>query len=262
MSDDAIAARLESVKDAGHTRKLLLGAPPLKLALESSFVDLEIKRLPLADHLAALVRRRPGLEDGVVGEAEDLDVADVVPPEGAVPNHHDARPALRVSFIDEVRVRVRKFAAPLQVGLLLLGPDVLHEPERADLRADRGRVFGEGVVQRHRCRGRSRVGSGRLVLAAAECRVVRMRNSSAAVRRALRRQRAVPPASHHQVIARVARITQLVLASSRDDSRPQQLPGSEQPAATAVFSTSALAECWASHNSPAPKRVASSRISE
>ena len=128
MERDAIAARLASVKDAGHTRKLLLGAPPPELSLQSIFVDLEIKRLPLADHLAALLRRRPSLEDGVVGEAEDFYVPHIIPPEGTVPNHHDARPALRVSFIDEIRVRVGELAAPLEVGLLLLGPDVFHQP--------------------------------------------------------------------------------------------------------------------------------------
>ena len=128
MSDDAIAARLASVKDAGHTRKLLLGAPPPELSLQSSFVDLEIKRLPLADHLAALLRRRPSLKNSIVWKPEDLDVADVVPSEGAVPDHHDARPALGIPRRDEVRVRVRKFAAPFQVGLLLLRLHVFHEP--------------------------------------------------------------------------------------------------------------------------------------
>ena len=126
MSDDAIAARLASVKDAGHARKLLLGAPPPELSLQSIFVDLEIKRLPLADHLAALLRRRPCLKYGVVWKPEDLDVADVVPPERAVPDHHDARPALGIARGDEVRVRVGELAAPFQVGLLLLGPDVFH----------------------------------------------------------------------------------------------------------------------------------------
>jgi hypothetical protein len=149
VSDDAVAARLASVKDAGHTRKLLLGTTPPELSLQSIFVDLEIKRLPLADHLAALLRRRPSLKNSIVWKPEDLDVADVVPPEGAVPNHHDARPALRVSFIDEVRVRVGELAAPLQVGLLLLGPDVLDEPQRADLRADSRRILGECLVQAH-----------------------------------------------------------------------------------------------------------------
>ena len=88
MSDDAIAARLASVKDAGHTRKLLLGAPPPELAFQSSFVDLEIKRLPLADHLTAFLRRSPSLEDGIIRKSKHLDVADVVPSEGAVADHH------------------------------------------------------------------------------------------------------------------------------------------------------------------------------
>ena len=128
MSDDAIAARLASVKDAGHTRKLLLGAPPPELSLQSILVDLEVQRLPLADHLAALLRRRPGLKNSIVGEAEDLYIPHIIPPEGAVPNHHDARPALGVPRRDEVRVRVRKFAAPFQVGLLLLRFDMFHQP--------------------------------------------------------------------------------------------------------------------------------------
>ena len=84
VSDDAIAARLASGKDAGHTRKLLLGAPPPELSLQSIFVDLEIKRLPLADHLAALLRGRPRREYFVVREPKDLYIPDVVPPEGAV----------------------------------------------------------------------------------------------------------------------------------------------------------------------------------
>ena len=128
MSDDAIAARLASVKDAGHTRKLLLGAPPLKFALESSFIDREVQSLPFADHFPSLAGSRPRPEYFVVGEPKDLYIPDVVPPEGAVADHHDARPALGVPRRDEVRVRIGELAAPFQVGLLLLRFHVLHEP--------------------------------------------------------------------------------------------------------------------------------------
>ena len=114
--------------DAGHTRKLLLGTALPELAFQSSFVDLEIKRLPLADHLTALLRRSPSLEDGVVRKSKHLNVADVVPSEGAVPDHHHRAPRFRIAFIDEVRVRVTELAAPLQVGLLLLRFHVFHQP--------------------------------------------------------------------------------------------------------------------------------------
>ena len=60
-------------------------------------------------------------------------------------------------------MRIRKFPRPLEVGLLLLGPDVLDEPQRADLRTDRRRVLGEGIVHdtvRFRRSGQKTASSG------------------------------------------------------------------------------------------------------
>ena len=118
-------------------------------ALEGALVDRKIQSLALPDHLSPFVGGDPCLKYGVVRKSEDLYIPHLIPPERAVPDHHDARPALGIARRDEVRVRIRKFAAPLQVGLLLLRFHVFHEPERADLRADRRRVLGEGLVQAH-----------------------------------------------------------------------------------------------------------------
>ena len=97
-------------------------------ALEGALVDRKIQSLALADHLSPFVGGDPCLEDGVVRKSEDLYIPHLIPPKRAVPDHHHRAPRFRIAFIDEVRVRIRKFAAPLQVGLLLLGPDVLDEP--------------------------------------------------------------------------------------------------------------------------------------
>ena len=96
-------------------------------ALEGALVDRKIQSLALPDHFSPFVGGDPCLKYGVVGEAEDLYIPHLIPPERAVPDHHDARPALGVARRDEVRVRIRKFAAPLQVGLLLLRFHVFHE---------------------------------------------------------------------------------------------------------------------------------------
>ena len=118
-------------------------------ALEGALVDRKIQSLALPDHLSPFVGGDPCLKYGVVGEAEDLYIPHLIPPERAVPDHHDARPALGIPRRDEVRMRVGELAAPFQVGLLLLRFHVFHEPQRADLRADRGRALAEGLVQAH-----------------------------------------------------------------------------------------------------------------
>ena len=118
-------------------------------ALEGALVDRKIQSLALPDHLSPFVGGDPCLKYGVVRKSEDLYIPHLIPPERAVPDHHDARPALGIAFIDEVRVRVGELAAPLEVGLLLLRFHVFHEPERADLRADRRRALAEGLVQAH-----------------------------------------------------------------------------------------------------------------
>ena len=118
-------------------------------ALEGALVDRKIQSLALPDHLSPFVGGDPCLEDGVVWKSEDLYIPHLIPPKRAVPDHHDARPALGIPRRDEVRMRVTELAAPFQVGLLLLRFHMFHEPQRADLRADRGRALAEGLVHRH-----------------------------------------------------------------------------------------------------------------
>ena len=240
-------------------------------ALEGALVDRKIQSLALPDHFSPFVGGDPCLKYGVVGEAEDLYIPHLIPPERAVPDHHDARPALGIARRDEGRVRVGELAAPLEVGLLLLRFHMFHEPQRADLRANRRRVLGEGPVERHGAltseavvsvvwarvrsssadaRAASLGGSGASALAAAECRVARMRHvRCCSSRRRSERQRGCAPASHHQVIARVARVTQPVFAAFARHSRPAEATNSEQSALTAVFSTRALGRGLASHQS-------------
>ena len=97
-------------------------------ALEGALVDRKIQSLALPDHLSPFVGGDPCLKYGVVWKSEDLYVPHLIPPKRAVPDHHDARPALGIARRDEVRVRVGELAAPLEVGLLLLRFHVFHKP--------------------------------------------------------------------------------------------------------------------------------------
>ncbi len=100
-------------------------------------------------------------------------------------------------------------------------------------------------------------GGGGLSARGGRVPVLRMRNRALLFVEAARseRQRGLClPASHHQVIARVARVTQLVVAAFARSSRPAKGAGSELSTLAAVFSHQ---ELWQSAGPLTARRLQS-----